>query len=69
MSDTTPTRCEDLEIGIQASRARFKPGAELSHQIIRRIDVNFDEHEKEGKDVFIMNVKVCYEQKEAESAE
>jgi hypothetical protein len=31
--------------------------------------VNFDEHEKEGKDVFIMNVKVCYEQKEAESAE
>lgn len=62
-------KCEDLEIGIHASRGRFKPGVELSKSFIRRIDVKFDEYENEGKDIFMMNLKVCYEREKAESAE
>jgi hypothetical protein len=61
--------CEELEVGFQATRARFKPGAELSKSVVRFVDVKIDEHENEGRDIFIVKMKVCYEQQKAGSAE
>lgn len=64
----TNKNTEQLEIGIQASRLGFKPGAELSGRVIHNVDVKVDEDLEGDKHVFTMNLKLSYTNKEAESA-
>jgi hypothetical protein len=67
MPDTKST-AEQLEIGVQASRVRFKPGAELSGRVIHHVDVKVDENLEGDKHVFTMYVKLAYADQDAESA-
>ena len=60
MPDTKST-AEQLEIGVQASRVRFKPGADLAGRVVRNVDVKVDESNDGDKDIFTMNLIIAYE--------
>jgi hypothetical protein len=57
----TNSKQEQLEIAVQASRVRFKPGADLVGHVVRHVDVKVDDHNDGGKDIFTMNLKITYD--------
>ena len=64
----TNKNTEQLDIKLQASRVRFKHGAELSGKLIKNVDVKVDESLEGEKHMFTMNVKLAYADQDAESA-